>query len=331
MPTDVHPAAVFGAIAVGMVTGIGLSRTLKAQEPQKHKTPSSTSSSLSSACASPQRPKMLLQEQLARNTSFFGEEGQQRVMTAKVAIFGISSAGSHCAHMLVRSGIQNIVLVDSSDSSCLDLTTNSVARDTDINSTSRADILKKSFKKFSDASVDIIINDVPDEVWHQKVSRILNDCKPDYVIDCLCGERQMDRKLMLLRACVGKKVSTLTILTTQGKCDPTRIRLGHLCKVRSDPVAYLLQKHLIQHEITLSGEKDTSVVHKLSRAELAAFAESVEKRACGNIEAVYSSESWMPGEAKASKVCLYLMWKKQYYSRQIAEIYIFVFVCLQSF
>ena len=54
----------------------------------------------------------VLAEQLTRNVQFFGEEPQQRIADAFVVIVGLGGVGSHAAHMLLRSGVGRLRLID---------------------------------------------------------------------------------------------------------------------------------------------------------------------------------------------------------------------------
>jgi len=54
-------------------------------------------------------------EQFARTKLLIGEEGVNRLRSAKVAIFGIGGVGSYTAEALARAGVGHLVLVDKDD------------------------------------------------------------------------------------------------------------------------------------------------------------------------------------------------------------------------
>jgi len=56
--------------------------------------------------------EIIYKEQLSRNAIFLGEEGMERLKDKLVIIVGCGGVGSHAAHMLLRSGITNLRLVD---------------------------------------------------------------------------------------------------------------------------------------------------------------------------------------------------------------------------
>jgi len=54
----------------------------------------------------------VLNEHFQRNIQFFGEEGQLKVAGSFVVVIGLGGVGSHAAHMLLRSGVGKLRLVD---------------------------------------------------------------------------------------------------------------------------------------------------------------------------------------------------------------------------
>lgn len=55
---------------------------------------------------------VVVQEQLSRNLHFFGREAMARLVGCRVAVIGLGGVGSHAAHLLLRSGIGSLLLVD---------------------------------------------------------------------------------------------------------------------------------------------------------------------------------------------------------------------------
>lgn len=54
----------------------------------------------------------ILNEQLSRLTTFFGEEAFGKIKNAFVIVVGVGGVGSHAAHLLARSGVSKIRLID---------------------------------------------------------------------------------------------------------------------------------------------------------------------------------------------------------------------------
>ena len=52
------------------------------------------------------------ENQFSRTLLLIGEPGLEKLKNAKVAVFGLGGVGSYVVEALVRSGVQNFVLVD---------------------------------------------------------------------------------------------------------------------------------------------------------------------------------------------------------------------------
>ena len=64
--------------------------------------------------------------------SFFGEEAMTDIRSAFVIVVGLGGVGSHCAHMLVRSGIMKIRIIDFDQVSLSSLNRHAVATQKDV-------------------------------------------------------------------------------------------------------------------------------------------------------------------------------------------------------
>lgn len=51
-------------------------------------------------------------EHLSRNILFFGSEGCSAILSSHVVVIGLGGVGSHAAHLLLRSGVGKLTLVD---------------------------------------------------------------------------------------------------------------------------------------------------------------------------------------------------------------------------
>ena len=60
----------------------------------------------------PKLSEELRAEQLSRNVLFFGDEGMAKIRGSTVIVVGLGGVGSHAAHLLGRSGVERLVLMD---------------------------------------------------------------------------------------------------------------------------------------------------------------------------------------------------------------------------
>ena len=86
-------------------------------------------------------PAELEQELYSRNVGFFGEAGFQRIRESFVIVVGLGGVGSHAAHMLARSGVRRLRVIDFDQVTLSSLNRHAVATWADVG-TSKAAALK---------------------------------------------------------------------------------------------------------------------------------------------------------------------------------------------
>ena len=72
-----------------------------------------SSSSVATTESQPQTvPAELELELFSRNIGFFGEAGYAAIRDSLIIVVGLGGVGSHAAHMLARSGVKRLRLID---------------------------------------------------------------------------------------------------------------------------------------------------------------------------------------------------------------------------
>lgn len=69
-------------------------------------------SSLSKDTEAPMFPESIKEELYSRSSTFFGDESWRRLQSKFVIVVGAGGVGSHAAHMLTRSGVMKIRIID---------------------------------------------------------------------------------------------------------------------------------------------------------------------------------------------------------------------------
>jgi tRNA A37 threonylcarbamoyladenosine dehydratase len=108
--------------------------------------------SLGDLCRMLSPEAMLMGEQLSRNIKFFGAASQALIGDALVVVVGLGGVGSHCAHLLVRSGVHNIRLIDFDRVTLSSLNRHAVATRADVGLT-KVDVLKRRLLEISPSAV----------------------------------------------------------------------------------------------------------------------------------------------------------------------------------
>ncbi|KAJ7964454.1 tRNA threonylcarbamoyladenosine dehydratase [Quillaja saponaria] len=178
----------------------------------------------------------IVSEQLTRNIQFFGLESQQKVTGSYVVVIGLGGVGSHAAHMLLRSGVGRLLLVDFDQVSLSSLNRHAVATRADVG-IPKAHCLKEHFLSiFPECQLDakVLLYDASTE------DEILSG-QPDFVLDCIDN---IDTKVALLAACIRKGLKVLSATGAGARADPTRIRVADLRESTNDPLSRAVRHRL---------------------------------------------------------------------------------------
>lgn len=187
-----------------------------------------------------------------RTELLVGSEAMERLMAARVIIFGVGGVGSWCAESLIRSGIGHLTVVDS-DRVCI----------TNINRQSMATTCTVGRVKV-DALRDRLLEMNPEaditavqEIFSAETADSFRLQDYDYVIDCIDSLKD---KLELILRCTQKKdipddtgknfqLSTFNFqfFSSMGaalKMDPTQVRVSEFWKVDGCPLAAVLRRRM---------------------------------------------------------------------------------------
>jgi adenylyltransferase/sulfurtransferase len=127
----------------------------------------------------------------------FGEEGQEKLKSARVLVAGVGGLGSTVAMYLTTSGIGRIVLVDSDTVSLSNLNRQLLHWEKDVDRKK----VDSGVEKIQKMNSDIRVEAVPVKITQNSCEYLLRNV--DVAVDCLDN---MKTRYILNRACVEKKV-----------------------------------------------------------------------------------------------------------------------------
>lgn len=182
----------------------------------------------------------LMKEQFSRNTLFFGDKGQAKVRGSFVVVIGLGGVGSHAAHMLARSGVERLRLVDFDNVTLSSLNRHAVATRDDVGRSKVA----VCAERFGDFAPRCQVEVVPC-LFNAELADELLAGSPDFVIDAI---DDVPTKADLLQACERLGLRAVSCLGAGAKSDPTKLLIGDLSDAMRDPLAsklrYILRQRL---------------------------------------------------------------------------------------
>lgn len=171
----------------------------------------------------------LMKEQLSRNIAFLGEAGVDKCRSSFVVVVGLGGVGSHAAHMLARSGIGRIRLIDFDQVTLSSLNRHAVAKRSDVG-TFKVFAMKKHLH---DVVPHAIIETFVD-MFKKESAPILLAGNPDYVLDCIDN---LETKVDLLEYCQKNKIPVISSMGAGAKADASRIQIADVSETSEDPLA----------------------------------------------------------------------------------------------
>eukprot|EP00041_Stephanoeca_diplocostata_P017865 m.368427 g.368427 ORF g.368427 m.368427 type:complete len:435 (-) comp20842_c1_seq37:639-1943(-) len=180
--------------------------------------------------------KELIAEQLSRSRLFLGDRGHEAVSSAFVVVVGLGGVGSHAAHMLARSGVGRLRLIDFDNVTLSSLNRHAVATRADVGRP-KTQVCADHFREFAPfCEIDVVT-----ELYDRSREADLLGGTPDFVIDAI---DDVKTKADLIDGCTRRGLRIVSALGAGAKADPTRIIIGSLKDTVHDPLALALRSEL---------------------------------------------------------------------------------------
>lgn len=171
-----------------------------------------------------------------RIEKFIGNDSVKLIKTKIVAVIGVGGVGGFAVEALVRSGIENIIIVDYDTIDITNLNRQIVTNENNIGNLkvdeveSRILSINKNCKvtklnlKLNLENIDILFN-----------------YKFDYLVDC-CDTILVKQEL--IKKCLTNKIKIISSMGTGNKIDPNLLEIADISKTSYDPIAKRIRKYL---------------------------------------------------------------------------------------
>ena len=168
-----------------------------------------------------------------RTSLLLGDDVMENIYKKRVIIFGLGGVGSWCAESLVRSGIQELVLVDS-DRVCITNVNRQLMATPKTVGQVKVDVLKKRLLEINPHAKIIALQDIYEEANTDKFQLDTFD----YIIDAIDS---LENKMQLLYHASKTKATVFSSMGAALKMDPTRIKVAEFWKVSGCPLGRALR------------------------------------------------------------------------------------------
>ena len=181
-------------------------------------------------------------ERLQRTELLVKEEGIERLQSANILIVGLGGVGSFAAEFLVRSGIENLTIVDGDTVDITNINRQLPALNSTIGK-NKTDVVAE---RILDINPEINLKKINEFLEPERMEEILTQEKFDYVLDCIDS---LSPKLALIITCKRKKIKLVSAMGAGGKTDPSKVMVRDISKTNNCFLAKQIRKKLKKEQI----------------------------------------------------------------------------------
>lgn len=194
-----------------------------------------------------------MREEFVRSARLLGQENIERLLNARVAVFGVGGVGGYVVEALVRSGIGQLDLIDSDRVVLSNINRQIIASHESLGEY-KVDVAEKRCKEINP---QVIINKYP-IFYLPETADQFDFSKYDYVVDAI---DTVSGKIQLVLAAKEAGVPIICSMGAGNKLDPTAFEVADLSKTSVCPLAKTMR-----YELKKRGIKNLKVVY--SREEV---------------------------------------------------------------
>lgn len=171
--------------------------------------------------------------QFERFINLIGEDKFSLLKKKRITIVGVGGVGSYVFEALVRSGIENITIIDSD---VIDITNLNRQLMTTLENVGRkkVDVLKERALSINS---NVHITCIDKFITKDNIPLVSDNT--DYIIDC-CDT--VSTKCAIIEEALNKSIPFITCLGMGKRLDPTLISICDLKKTYNDPLAKVMRK-----------------------------------------------------------------------------------------
>ena len=179
---------------------------------------------------------------LDRQISLIGKENNEKIVGAKIALFGVGGVGSYVLEMFLRNGIRNILLCDFDKVDETNINRQLVAYNDTIGK-KKVDVAKKRAKSINE-KVEMITYD--EKVSEDNIYDMLKDFNPDYIIDCI---DDVDAKITIMKYAYENNIKCISSMGAGNRTRVDMIEVTDIFKTTYCPLAKKIRKILKKENI----------------------------------------------------------------------------------
>ena len=176
-----------------------------------------------------------------RTSLLIGVDNLNKIRNLNILVIGVGGVGGYSVETLIRSGVENITLVDYDMIDITNLNRQIIANNNNIGKYK----VEEFKKKIESINNNVKVKIIKDKINKDNINILFND-NYDYIIDA-CDTIEVKKELIKL--CKEKNIKLITVCGMGKKIDPSKVRVCDIRDTSYDPIAKILRKYIKDERI----------------------------------------------------------------------------------
>ena len=176
-----------------------------------------------------------------RTINLIGNSNYQKLQKSNILVLGIGGVGGYAIETLIRSGVENITLVDFDKVDISNINRQIIALNNNIGK-SKTEEWKK---RILSINPNVKVNIINEKISEGNIDILFND-NYDFIIDA-CDTVIV--KKLLIKICKEKNINLITVCGMGKKLNPSLVKICDIKDTSYDPLAKSLRKYVKDEKI----------------------------------------------------------------------------------
>lgn len=176
-----------------------------------------------------------------RTISLIGNDNYLKIKNSNILVLGVGGVGGYAIESLIRSGVENITIVDYDKIDITNINRQIIALNENIGM-DKVDAWKKRILSINN---NVKVSIIKEKISSDNIELLFND-KYDFIIDA-CDSVIV--KKLLIKECKDRNINLITVCGMGKKINPLLVKICDIKDTSYDPIAKSIRKYIKDENI----------------------------------------------------------------------------------
>jgi len=186
-------------------------------------------------------PLIFIKKMFDRTITLIGKEKYQKLQKSNILVLGLGGVGGYIVESLIRSGIENITLVDFDKIDITNINRQIIATKENIGN-NKTEEWKKRIQSINQ---NVKINIINQKITSENINILFNE-DYNFIVDA-CDTVIV--KKLLIKECKKRNINLITVCGMGKKLNPSLVKICDIRETSYDPLAKSLRKYVKEENI----------------------------------------------------------------------------------